>query len=102
MSLVKSRTAVTALIAEFSGRIIFSISVSNWSTVFERLRSKIRALANKPDETSDLTDLQLLGYIIFDRPRLVQVLNGRDLFTLKSYFSLANDDSGEQNFHLYS
>lgn len=76
MSLVKSRTAVTALIAEFSGRIIFSISVSNWNTVFERLRSKIRALANKPEETTDLTDLQLLAYIVFDRPRLVQVLNG--------------------------
>lgn len=77
MSLVKSRAAVIALIAEFSGRIIFSISASNWSTVFERLRSKIRALANKPEETADFTDLQLLAYIIFDRQRLVQVLNGR-------------------------
>lgn len=76
MSLVKSRTAVTALITEYSGRIIFSISMSNWSTVFERLRSKIRALANKPEENEDLTDLQLLAYIVFDRPRLIQILNG--------------------------
>jgi neurofibromin 1 len=76
MSLVKSRTAVTALITEYSGRIIFSISMSNWSTVFERLRSKIRALANKPEETEDLTDLQLLAYIVFDRLRLIQILNG--------------------------
>ncbi|KXN84411.1 Neurofibromin, partial [Leucoagaricus sp. SymC.cos] len=76
-SLVKSRTAVSSLITDYSGRIIFSISISNWGMVFERLRSKIRALANKTDEEvkSDLTDLQLLKYIVFDRNRLIQVLN---------------------------
>jgi hypothetical protein len=76
MSLVKSRTAVLALITEYSGRIIFSISMSNWNTVFDRLQSKIRALANKPEEMEDLTDLQLLAYIVFDKPRLIQILNG--------------------------
>ncbi|KXN87068.1 Neurofibromin [Leucoagaricus sp. SymC.cos] len=76
-SLVKSHIAVSSLITDYSGRIIFSILISNWGMMFERLRSKIRVLANKTDEEvkSNLTDLQLLKYIIFDRNRLIQVLN---------------------------
>jgi len=77
-SLIKSRTACISFIAEFSGRIIFFISLTNWYTVYERWSTKIRVLANKPEETmkEDLTDLMLLGWIVLDRARLMQVLNG--------------------------
>lgn len=80
-SLIKSRTACISFIAEFSGRIIFFISLTNWYTVHERWRAKIRVLANKPEETmrEDLTDLMLLGCIVLDRAKLVQVLNGASL-----------------------
>jgi len=80
-SLIKSRTACISFIAEFSGRIIFFISLTNWYTVYERWRAKIRVLANKPEETmrEDLTDLMLLGWIVLDRAKLVQVLNGESL-----------------------
>ena len=80
-SLIKSRTACISFIAEFSGRIIFFISLTNWYTVYERWRAKIRVLANKPEETmrEDLTDLMLLGWIVLDRAKLVQVLNGASL-----------------------
>ena len=87
-SLIKSRTACISFIAEISGRIIFFISLTNWYTVYERLRTKIRVLANRPEETTreDLTDLMLLGWIVLDRVRLVQVLNGEFLLISAPFY----------------
>jgi len=45
-------------------------------------------LANKPEETmrEDLTDLMLLGCIVLDRAKLVQVLNGASLLAFCIFF----------------
>lgn len=77
-SLTKSRTACISLISHYSGHIISFLSLTNYATLYDRLRTKIRSLANKPEELQrgeDLTDLTLLGWIVFDRQRLVMVLN---------------------------
>ncbi|TFK43927.1 hypothetical protein BDQ12DRAFT_702865 [Crucibulum laeve] len=75
MSLVKSTLAVNRLIAKYAGRIIFHISASNWGVVFNRLRTKIRFIANNSQDNPDIVDLQLMAHSVFDRQRLVQLMN---------------------------
>lgn len=74
MSLIKSSLSVNNLIAKYVGRIIFHISASNWSVVYDRLSSKISHLAAHPDSAQDTVDLQLMAYSLLDRLRLVSVL----------------------------
>jgi hypothetical protein len=75
MSSVKSRQILNTHIAKFAGRVIFSISASNWRAVFSRLSNKIRQLALH-EENFDAVDLHTLGHCLLDRQRLMQVLNG--------------------------
>lgn len=76
MSMVKSSLSVNTLISKFAGRIIFHISASNWSVVFNRLRTKIHFLASNSGDNPDTIDLRLMAHSALDRQRLVQVLNG--------------------------
>ncbi|KAF8883153.1 hypothetical protein CPB84DRAFT_1817082 [Gymnopilus junonius] len=75
MSLVKSTLSVNNLIAKYVGRVIFHISASNWSVVYDRLSTKIAYLATHMDTPPDVVDLQLISYSILDRIRLVTLLN---------------------------
>ncbi|KAF8165773.1 hypothetical protein B0H34DRAFT_794124 [Crassisporium funariophilum] len=75
MSLVKSSLSVNNLIAKYVGRIVFHISASNWSVVFDRLSTKISYLASHPDANADTNDLQLMSHSVLDRSRLVLLLN---------------------------
>lgn len=75
MSLVKSALPVNDLIAKYAARIIFHLSASNWSSVYNRLRTKIHFLASNSSENPDVTDLQLMAHLALDKQRLVQLLN---------------------------
>ncbi|KAJ4479043.1 hypothetical protein J3R30DRAFT_2708420 [Lentinula aciculospora] len=70
-----STQALSQQIMKYAGKIIFHISASNWKVVFQRLRMRIHFLATHPDESSDSTDLMILGYSLLDRLRLLQVMN---------------------------
>ncbi|KAJ3987640.1 hypothetical protein F5890DRAFT_1563214 [Lentinula detonsa] len=70
-----STQALAQQIMKYAGKIIFHISASNWKLVLQRLRSRIHFLATHPDESSDSTDLMILGYSILDRSRLLQIMN---------------------------
>jgi len=80
MSLIKSSLSVNNLIAKYVGRVIFHISASNWSVVYDRLSSKISHLAAHPDFPPDVVDLQLMAYGLLDRIRLVSVLTREFLY----------------------
>lgn len=69
-----------SLISKFAGRIVYYLSASNWSVVFHRLRTKIHFLAQTTEAQPDTIDLHLMTHSALDRTRLVQVLNGEDLW----------------------
>ncbi|KAJ7724736.1 hypothetical protein DFH07DRAFT_1066990 [Mycena maculata] len=77
-SAIKSPHALNTLLAKFTGRVIFHISVANWAVVFHRLRNKLQYLAsNELDRTRqapDLVDLQLLAHSALNRERLIVIL----------------------------
>ncbi|KAF9527976.1 hypothetical protein CPB83DRAFT_363170 [Crepidotus variabilis] len=75
MSLVKSSVSVNSLICKYVGRIIFHMSASNWSVLYERLNGRITYLASHSESTLDTVDLQLMSYSVMDRVRLVSILN---------------------------
>ena len=74
MSLIKSSLSVNNVIAKYVGRVIFHISASNWSVVYDRLSGKISHLAAHPESAPDTVDLQLMAYSLLDRNRLVSIL----------------------------
>ncbi|KAF8207849.1 hypothetical protein K438DRAFT_2013261 [Mycena galopus ATCC 62051] len=79
-SAIKSAHSLNTLLAEFTGRVIYHISASNWMVVFSRLRSKLHYFSTGDFERSkakgptDHTDLQLLAHSALNRERLVIVL----------------------------
>ncbi|KAJ7181585.1 hypothetical protein C8R43DRAFT_1229418 [Mycena crocata] len=76
-SAMRSPLALNALLAKFTGRVIFHMSASNWPVVFVRLRAKLHHLAgdvNREKHIPDLADLQLLSYSAMNRERLIIVL----------------------------
>lgn len=75
MALVKSTMALNILISKFAGRIVYSLSASNWMVVFHRIRTKIHYLANTAEDNPDTVDLLLMTHSAMDRSRLVQVLH---------------------------
>lgn len=72
--LARSHFSLNALILKFAGRIVYHLSASNWSVVLQRIRNKIRFLANSPDDSPDIVDLNLMKHSSLDRTRLVQIL----------------------------
>ena len=74
--LARSHFSLNALILKFAGRIVYHLSASNWSVVLQRIRNKIRFLANSPDDSPDIVDLNLMKHSSLDRTRLVQILQG--------------------------
>ena len=74
--LARSHFSLNALILKFAGRIVYHLSASNWSVVLGRIRNKIRFLANSPDDSPDIVDLNLMKHSSLDRTRLVQILQG--------------------------
>lgn len=71
-----SMLSLNSLIAQFSGRIVYHLSASNWPVVFARIRNKIYILAGTTEDDPDIIDLQLLTYCTLDRVRLLQSLQG--------------------------
>jgi neurofibromin 1 len=78
--LARSHFSLNALILKFAGRIVYHLSASNWSVVLERIRQKIRFLANSTDDSPDIVDLSLMKHSSLDRTRLVQILHGMYMF----------------------
>lgn len=74
--LARSHFSLNALILKFAGRIVYHLSASNWAVVLQRIRNKIRFLANSPDDSPDIVDLNLMKHSSLDRTRLVQILQG--------------------------
>jgi hypothetical protein len=75
-SQVKSPSSMNTLIAKFTGRIVYQLSVSNWPVVMFRLRTKIHYLAHTSEEKVDIVDMGLMAHSALDRVKLIQVLNG--------------------------
>lgn len=82
-SAMKSAHALNTLVAEFTGRVIYHISASNWPIVFDRVRTKLHQFAtgdlDRNNKAPDLMDLQLLAHSALNRERLVVVLQGMHL-----------------------
>lgn len=77
ITLAQQPTALHTLVAKFSGRIVFYLSASNWSTVYSAFRQQLFSLsAVHTDENADVTDLRLVANSALDRKKLVQVLSG--------------------------
>jgi neurofibromin 1 len=74
--LARSHFSLNALILKFAGRIVYHLSASNWTVVLQRIRQKIRFLANSVDDSPDIVDLSLMKHSSLDRTRLVQILQG--------------------------
>jgi hypothetical protein len=74
--LARSHFSLNALILKFAGRIVYHLSASNWTVVLQRIRQKIRFLANSADDSPDIVDLSLMKHSSLDRTRLVQILQG--------------------------
>ncbi len=74
--LARSHFSLNALILKFAGRIVYHLSASNWPVVLQRIRNKIRFLANSSDDSPDIVDLNLMKHSSLDRTRLVQILQG--------------------------
>ncbi|KAH9030143.1 hypothetical protein EDB85DRAFT_1456161 [Lactarius pseudohatsudake] len=72
--LSRSHFSLNALILKFAGRIVYHLSASNWAVVLQRIRNKIRFLANSPDDSPDIVDLNLMKHSSLDRTRLIQIL----------------------------
>ncbi|KAJ6560168.1 hypothetical protein B0H19DRAFT_1376000 [Mycena capillaripes] len=77
-SAIRSPHALNTILAQFAGRVIYHLSASNWTVVFNRLRSKLHYLASESSDrakqTPDLIDLQLLSHSRLNRERLIIVL----------------------------
>ncbi|KAI0265102.1 hypothetical protein BC834DRAFT_880157 [Gloeopeniophorella convolvens] len=73
-NLAKSHFSLNALILKFAGRIVYHLSASNWPVVLQRIRTKIRQLADAVDDNTDTVDLSLMKHSSLDRTRLVQIL----------------------------
>jgi len=78
--LARSHFSLNALILKFAGRIVYHLSASNWVVVLQRIRHKIRFLANSADDSPDIVDLNLMKHSSLDRTRLVQILQGMYMF----------------------
>jgi hypothetical protein len=76
----RSPLLLHSLIAKFAARTVYHLSASNWGVVFHRLRTRIHFLAQTTEAQPDTTDLHLMTHSALDRTRLVQVLNGMDLW----------------------
>jgi len=74
--LARSHFSLNALILKFAGRIVYHLSASNWTVVLQRIRQKIRFLANSGDDSPDIVDLNLMKHSSLDRTRLIQILQG--------------------------
>jgi hypothetical protein len=74
--LARSHFSLNALILKFAGRIVYHLSASNWPVVLQRIRHKIRFLADSPDDSPDIVDLNLMKHSSLDRMRLLQILQG--------------------------
>jgi hypothetical protein len=74
--LARSHFSLNAMILKFAGRIVYHLSASNWTVVLQRIRQKIRFLANSVDDSPDIVDLSLMKHSSLDRTRLVQILQG--------------------------
>ncbi|KAI0291754.1 hypothetical protein BC826DRAFT_969907 [Russula brevipes] len=72
--LARSHFSLNALILKFAGRIVYHLSASNWAVVLQRIRQKIRFLANSADDSPDIVDLNLMKHSLLDRTRLIQIL----------------------------
>lgn len=74
-TLCSSISSMHALIAKFSGRVVYHLSASNWPVVFSRIKGKIHALASDSEADPDIMDVRLMTHCWLDRARLVQLLH---------------------------
>ncbi|KZS91243.1 hypothetical protein SISNIDRAFT_487571 [Sistotremastrum niveocremeum HHB9708] len=75
-TLAASKPSLMKFNAKFAANIIFHLSASNWTVVFERVRKRIHSLSNPSADrdSGDLTDLRLITHCVIDRHRLCQFI----------------------------
>jgi len=84
-SLVENPISLHTVLAKFAGRLMFSLSASNWDAVYADFRTRLRNLASHHDE-SDITDIRAVSMSALDRKKLAQILSGA--FKLLCLFGL--------------
>lgn len=75
-TLASSKPSLMKFNAKFAANIIFHLSASNWTVVFDRVRLRIRSLSSQSADrdSQDLTDLRLITHCAIDRHRLCQFI----------------------------
>lgn len=75
-TLASSKPSLMKFNAKFAANIIFHLSASNWTVVFDRVRLRIRSLSGQSADrdSQDLTDLRLITHCAIDRHRLCQFI----------------------------
>ncbi|KDQ64130.1 hypothetical protein JAAARDRAFT_118551 [Jaapia argillacea MUCL 33604] len=73
-TLCRSSMQLNVLVSKFAGRIVYHLSASNWSVVFNRIRNKIHFLATASEDNPDIIDLGLMTHSALDRVRLIQIM----------------------------
>ena len=75
-SISASTTAVEAAeqLAEQLRQLIGVLTMTNWSLVMIRIRTRLTQLCTTIDDSPDLTELHLVQWAQLDRPRLAQII----------------------------
>ena len=62
-------------IRDLTAKVLFSLSVNNFSAVFSRISSRLHELSVSSEENPDHTDVELIQYIDVDMARLTKILS---------------------------
>lgn len=58
-----------------ASKVLFALSLNNFSSIFSRISTRLSALSICPDECVELGDVELIQHINVDRPNLAKVLH---------------------------
>ena len=74
---IEMEIADLADILYFSGRAIYYLSTTSFSSVYNKLKSRLDYVANASDDNQDLDDLRILAYIRLTRAQLEFTLSSK-------------------------
>ncbi|WVR09039.1 hypothetical protein IAU60_006099 [Kwoniella sp. DSM 27419] len=66
--------ATTTLMSEYTSRIVFYLSASNWPVLYSRIKSRVTHLTTTIEDTPDVAELKLIQWANLDRNRLITVI----------------------------
>ncbi|XP_013381612.1 neurofibromin-like [Lingula anatina] len=69
-----SDTPVLNQLKHLSSKVLFALSLNNFTAVFNRISARLHALSTSSEDVSDTTDLELIQHINVDMHRLIKLL----------------------------